>query len=199
MLLKNIDLNFFPSLPLNYKFSADGQLCIPAGPKVYIVSNSILNPDLVSNPPVPTKFRPGDENKIDYRKSENRADWKGYAGSDDEEEDEEGSGSDDEEISDEDNEDKAEGEEADVEDDKLRPEFQFHWQQLELDDETEEDVMKGGVIFQLDQTFKEGFPRQLEWSPLGVGKYRRDMLVAAVHLPHSEMGYPDIHNGERVQ
>ncbi|KAF3928557.1 hypothetical protein ABW21_db0208412 [Orbilia brochopaga] len=171
MLLRNIDLNFYPSLPLNYKFSADGQLCIPAGPITYIVSNSILNPDLVSNPPVPSKFRPGDENKIDYRAAENKPGSKGYRGdSDDDEEasrdDDESERGDDAQI------------EADVEDDKARPEFQFHWQKLEsLEDEKQDDVMNGGVIFQLEQTFKEGFARQIEWSPLGAGKYRRCVLA----------------------
>ncbi|KAK6527793.1 hypothetical protein TWF694_004773 [Orbilia ellipsospora] len=170
MLLKNIDLNFYPSLPLNYKFSADGQLCIPAGQATYILSNSILNPDLVSNPPVPSKFRPGDENKIDYRSSENRADWKGYTGGSDED-----NGSDDGAEGSDGGEGEAEG---DVEDDNSRPEFQFHWQKLELiGDDKEDDVMKGGVTFQLDQTFKDGYARQLEWSPLGAGKYRRCSLA----------------------
>ncbi|KAK6355453.1 hypothetical protein TWF696_004550 [Orbilia brochopaga] len=171
MLLKNIDLNFYPSLPLNYKFSADGQLCIPAGPITYIVSNSILNPDLVSNPPVPSKFRPGDENKIDYRAAENKPGWRGYRGDSD---DDEASGGEDDESE--------RGEdaqiEADVEDDKARAEFQFHWQKLEsLEDEKQDDVMNGGVIFQLEQTFKEGFARQIEWSPLGAGKHRRCCLA----------------------
>ncbi|EPS44457.1 hypothetical protein H072_1574 [Dactylellina haptotyla CBS 200.50] len=176
MLLKNIDLNFYPSLPLNYKFSADGQLCIPAGQITYIVSNSVLNPDLVSNPPVPSKFRPGDENKVDYRNSENRADWKGYGAGgesgDDDDNAEGGSDNSDDEGS------PGEEVEGDVEEDKARPEFQFHWQKLELiEDDKEDDVMKGGVTFQLDQTFKEGYARQLEWSPLGVGKYRRCCLA----------------------
>ncbi|EWC46109.1 hypothetical protein DRE_04683 [Drechslerella stenobrocha 248] len=178
MLLKNIDLNFYPSLPLNYKFSADGQLCIPAGQITYILSNSVLNPDLVSNPPVPSKFRPGDENKIDYRASENRPDVKGDAAdSDDDDEDDAsengtyGNGA---------NGGRSTIEaEADVEDDTARPEFQFHWQKLELlDDDRQDDVMKGGVTFQLDQTFKEGFARQMEWSPLGAGKHRRCVMSA---------------------
>ncbi|KAF3917606.1 hypothetical protein AA313_de0205326 [Arthrobotrys entomopaga] len=181
MLLKNIDLNFYPSLPLNYKFSADGQLCIPAGQTTYILSNSILNPDLVSNPPVPSKFRPGDENKIDYRSSENRADWKGYAGNAAGGSDEDNGSDDSAEENDADGEPVDGQAEGDVEDDKARPEFQFHWQKLELiEDDKEDDVMKGGVTFQLDQTFKEGYARQLEWSPLGAAKYRRDMLVSSI-------------------
>ncbi|KAK6515740.1 hypothetical protein TWF281_004330 [Arthrobotrys megalospora] len=172
MLLKNIDLNFYPSIPQNYKASQDGQLCIPAGPITYILTNSILCPGLVSNPPVPSKFKPGDENKIDYRSSENRADWKGY---DNDNDGDDGSGFED---SDEDGGEEGEEEvEGDVEEDKARPEFQFHWQKLEiLQDEEAGDVMKGGVSFQLDQTFKEGFARQMEWSPLGAGRYRRCSL-----------------------
>ncbi|KAF3166825.1 hypothetical protein TWF751_008593 [Orbilia oligospora] len=176
MLLKNIDLNFYPSIPQNYKASQDGQLCIPAGPITYILTNSVLNPGLVSNPPVPSKFKPGDENKIDYRSSENRADWKGYGDGNDG-----GDGSEYEE-SEEDGEEEGEQEgeeekEGDVEEDKARPEFQFHWQKLEiLQDEEVGDVMKGGVSFQLDQTFKEGFARQMEWSPVGAGTHRRCSL-----------------------
>ncbi|KAF3927792.1 hypothetical protein ABW20_dc0100908 [Dactylellina cionopaga] len=207
MLLKNIDLNFYPSLPMNYKFSADGQLCIPAGQITYILSNSILNPDLVSNPPVPSKFRPGDENKIDYRNSENRADWKGYNGSD-----EEGGSSDSgsEEVSDEEDVAAKEEEvEGDVDEDKARPEFQFHWQRLEIiEDDKEEDVMKGGATFQVDQTFKEGFARQLEWSPLGAGKHKSDKVslscdgdpvvvslgMAPGYEPHAVLWYDRIYN-----
>ncbi|KAJ6256307.1 LOW QUALITY PROTEIN: hypothetical protein Dda_8805 [Drechslerella dactyloides] len=171
MLLKNIDLSFYPSLPLNYKFSADGQLCIPAAQGTYILSNSILNPDLVSNPPVPSKFRPGDENKIDYRAAENKPGWRGYRG-DSDDDDPSDSGNDESEIGDE------AQIEADVEDDKARPEFQFHWQKLEvLDDEKQDDVMNGAVIFQLEQTFKEGYARQMEWSPLGAGRYKRCSLA----------------------
>ncbi|RVD85168.1 uncharacterized protein DFL_003499 [Arthrobotrys flagrans] len=172
MLLKNIDLNFYPSIPQNYKASHDGQLCIPAGPVTYILTNSVLNPGLVSNPPVPSKFKPGDENKIDYRSSENRADWKGYGNDND--------GGDGSEFEDSEEDGEEEGEEereGDVEEDKARPEFQFHWQKLEiLQDEEVGDVMKGGVSFQLDQTFKEGFARQMEWSPLGAGTHRRCSL-----------------------
>ncbi|KAK6331491.1 hypothetical protein TWF730_004573 [Orbilia blumenaviensis] len=179
MLLKNIDLNFYPSIPQNYKASADGQLCIPAGPVTYILTNSILNPGLVSNPPVPSKFKPGDENKIDYRSSENRADWKGYDNDDDEEEEDGSAFEDSEEEVDGDGDGAGEeGREGDVEDDKARPEFQFHWQKLEiLQDEGAGDVMRGGVSFQLDQTFRQGFARQMEWSPLGAGSHRRCSLT----------------------
>src|SRR5579871_3977214 len=137
MFLNNIDLNFYPSLKLNYKFSADGQLCIPAGPIIYILSNSILNPDLVSAPPVPSKFKPGDESKVDFRTVENRPDGKRNVGKakrrsvEDSESEEEESGSD------EDGEERK-GEE-DEQEEKARPEFQWHYQKLELLEEKEED------------------------------------------------------------
>src|SRR5436190_2808443 len=51
-MLRDIELNFWPTATNAFHFSADGQLCIPSDNRVYILANPCLNPLSSSVPPV---------------------------------------------------------------------------------------------------------------------------------------------------